>query len=390
MSRTADSIRAKRLAALTGLAAFALMLLPLVPALASEADWCGSTKAGMAAWEKSRQARLGREREAAAAASAAAPTPTPAPRRPAPSQPRVAVPRETPSPFFSTFPGIEGGPDIEAFAFINETPSEHFATMRIDRTLYRFRRLSDCPPFPNADTPDHAVRRVLAALLAQDQQALDEMLANGADLGAMNPLFPVRLKGFCGLSGGAPIEHAVLEGGKAANTRRRVSIDTLTLTLRTAQGRVPVTTPRRVQLLLVRGDAAELAVGAHADAGRWYVEGWIEGGEGEADESELKTSSPAPKDSVAIEVRPLALAIRRVSALTEWPIRLALTLPREDAARLAIYDVAGRVMLTRDLGGLAPGDHTIELADRRLMPGVYWLRLKQAREERQLKLIILR
>ncbi len=59
-------------------------------------------------------------------------------------------------------------------------------------------------------------------------------------------------------------------------------------------------------------------------------------------------------------------------------ISVSLSLPSGDPATLELVDVAGRRLLSRDLAGLGPGSHLIQLgASGTLRPGVYWLRLTQ-------------
>ena len=59
-------------------------------------------------------------------------------------------------------------------------------------------------------------------------------------------------------------------------------------------------------------------------------------------------------------------------------ISVSLSLPSGDPATLELVDVAGRRLLSRDLSGLGPGSHLIQLgASGTLRPGVYWLRLTQ-------------
>jgi hypothetical protein len=55
---------------------------------------------------------------------------------------------------------------------------------------------------------------------------------------------------------------------------------------------------------------------------------------------------------------------------------VALALPRDDAARLELLDVSGRMIAARDVGDLGPGRHRVRLGeDVRLAPGVYMIRL---------------
>lgn len=55
---------------------------------------------------------------------------------------------------------------------------------------------------------------------------------------------------------------------------------------------------------------------------------------------------------------------------------LVFSLPDDRAARLELIDVKGRVVHSRDIGGLGPGSHSLTLSnDARLAAGMYWIRL---------------
>jgi hypothetical protein len=57
-------------------------------------------------------------------------------------------------------------------------------------------------------------------------------------------------------------------------------------------------------------------------------------------------------------------------------VSVAFSLPDGAPARLALVDVAGRVVASRDVGALGPGPHVVPLGDAaRLRAGVYLLRL---------------
>jgi hypothetical protein len=57
---------------------------------------------------------------------------------------------------------------------------------------------------------------------------------------------------------------------------------------------------------------------------------------------------------------------------------VAFTLPRRAPAVLELIDVAGRRVLSRDVGSLGPGSHVVRLDEAgRLPAGVYHLRLRQ-------------
>lgn len=70
-------------------------------------------------------------------------------------------------------------------------------------------------------------------------------------------------------------------------------------------------------------------------------------------------------------------------------LRVRFALPTPDAARLELLDVGGRSVITRDVGSLGVGWHTVNLAEsRRVAPGVYWVCLTQGANRRMERLAI--
>ena len=64
-------------------------------------------------------------------------------------------------------------------------------------------------------------------------------------------------------------------------------------------------------------------------------------------------------------------------------LNVAFALPTGAAARLELLDVSGRRVLAREVGSLGVGRHTVNLSEgRRVAPGLYWVRLTQARASR--------
>jgi len=63
--------------------------------------------------------------------------------------------------------------------------------------------------------------------------------------------------------------------------------------------------------------------------------------------------------------------------------RVAFRLANSAPATLEVFDVRGRRVVQQDVGGLAVGDHTVDLThDAVFAPGLYWLRLTQNGEVR--------
>jgi hypothetical protein len=71
-------------------------------------------------------------------------------------------------------------------------------------------------------------------------------------------------------------------------------------------------------------------------------------------------------------------------------LTVAFTLTNGSGARLEVYDLAGRRVLTRDLGGLVPGPHHLDVDAGTLRPGVYLLRLVQGPRAEVARAVVLR
>jgi len=65
------------------------------------------------------------------------------------------------------------------------------------------------------------------------------------------------------------------------------------------------------------------------------------------------------------------------------------TLPKAAAAVLEMFDIAGRRVIAREVGTLGAGPHAIDLAaERRGIPGVYFLRLTQGPLTRVRRIVV--
>jgi hypothetical protein len=86
-----------------------------------------------------------------------------------------------------------------------------------------------------------------------------------------------------------------------------------------------------------------------------------------------------------------ALALARIwPNPSSLPLHVAFALPEHAPARLELVDVAGRSVLTRDLG--APGAGVFDAsigAEASIRPGTYWLRLSQSGHETASRVVIL-
>jgi len=97
-------------------------------------------------------------------------------------------------------------------------------------------------------------------------------------------------------------------------------------------------------------------------------------------------------ESAAVEIPP-ALSVRVSSLHPAAGGRLSIefTLPDQSPARLELLDVAGRVMMSRQVGELGRGQHTLELAPERALPqGIYFVRLRRGADEARSRAAVIR
>jgi hypothetical protein len=68
---------------------------------------------------------------------------------------------------------------------------------------------------------------------------------------------------------------------------------------------------------------------------------------------------------------------------------VVFALPTGATARLELLDISGRRLLSREVGSLGPGRHTVNLAEgRRVAPGIYWVRLAQGANRRSRRVAV--
>ncbi len=88
-----------------------------------------------------------------------------------------------------------------------------------------------------------------------------------------------------------------------------------------------------------------------------------------------------------VRVRPAAVPLpeRRMAVDLEWarpnptagPVIVSFALPDNGSAQLELVDVAGRAIVSREVGTLGPGIHEVRLAEAHsLRAGFYWIRLR--------------
>jgi FG-GAP repeat protein len=76
--------------------------------------------------------------------------------------------------------------------------------------------------------------------------------------------------------------------------------------------------------------------------------------------------------------RGFALEVLRPNPTTASGLNVVFALPSGATARLELLDISGRRVLSREVGWLGAGQHTVNLAEgRKVAPGLYWVRLAQ-------------
>ena len=151
------------------------------------------------------------------------------------------------------------------------------------------------------------------------------------------------------------------------------------------------TAPGQIQVFhVVRGDAAVRAENQPADPMRWYIRRWLEDVSGvRAALNERKGEcgdepAPAPTAGAAaagLPGAPLTLAIHALTNPACSALKVSCDLPGNERAKVQVYDVSGRLMNERSIAVTGPGTITVDAgAGVHLLPGIYWVRLAQAKQ----------
>ncbi len=97
----------------------------------------------------------------------------------------------------------------------------------------------------------------------------------------------------------------------------------------------------------------------------------------------------APEAPVAAAPR-FALRGFPRNPITRSGLEVSFTLPSSAPAELDLIDIGGRRVRSEPVGALGPGAHTVRFSHAATIePGVYWLRLRQAGEQKVLKAVVL-
>jgi hypothetical protein len=150
---------------------------------------------------------------------------------------------------------------------------------------------------------------------------------------------------------------------------------------------------------VVRGDAAVLAPGQTAGPGRWYLRRWLEDVSGlrkALGEHKGPCGDPdPPSEPVAAAgfpagaTVPTTLGIRPLVNPACALLSVSCDLPGSETARVEVYDVSGRLMNTRQVAVKAAGNVKVDAgAGAHLIPGVYWVRLGQAKRKPSTRMVV--
>ena len=149
---------------------------------------------------------------------------------------------------------------------------------------------------------------------------------------------------------------------------------------------------------VVRGDAAVRVDHQPADPERWYIRRWIEDITGvRAALSERKgecgdepaAATTAGAASAGLSGTPLALAIHALTNPACSALKVSCDLPGSERAKVQVFDVSGRLMNERNIEVTQPGTIMVDAgAGAQLIPGVYWVRLAQAKRAPQARMVV--
>lgn len=149
-------------------------------------------------------------------------------------------------------------------------------------------------------------------------------------------------------------------------------------------------TPAEARLVWAVSGARSASVERRGDAAAWEARATLEAdGEGRIEftdtavvpgtayEYRLAFADGTHGGLATVEV-PLAFALALEGARpnpARGVLQVALTLPDGAPAQLALYDLSGRRIASREVGAHGPGRHVVRLDDGALAPGLYWVTL---------------
>lgn len=181
----------------------------------------------------------------------------------------------------------------------------------------------------------------------------------------------------------SPFKAAYVSGGTHLHWGENSAADFATFRL--YRGTSAGFTPGPANLVAATTDTGYVDIGP---AGRWYAISAVDVNGNESSYALIgpnqTTDAPGPA--------PLVFALER-----PWPnpalggrLNVRFTLPDASAARLELLDVTGRAVAARDVGALGAGEHALDLTEnRRLAPGLYFVRLTQGAKRMAARVTVL-
>ena len=70
-------------------------------------------------------------------------------------------------------------------------------------------------------------------------------------------------------------------------------------------------------------------------------------------------------------------------------MKVSFTLRSKLSTSVELLDVTGRRVAVQELGTLGPGRHTVDIRERSLEPGIYFVRLEHGRDSRMSRVAVL-
>lgn len=257
-------------------------------------------------------------------------------------------------------------------------------------------------PCGEEDTPAHAVKSFLLSFATQDTLRLRSLITQDYRFFSDDPVFQKRypsgldadgqIDSICripptppGVSSSGtlflraefPDTDVVADRPPLASTQAYVPIRKMEFGIFAEQAHINLSRDSSFVFVLVRGNVARLAPGAAADPNRWFVSAWHSAAL-DSEAFSVVATKAEPQFGIFLASRPHA-----------WPLEFSVSLPDGSPARIEIFDIASRRILSRSLPARA-GQQSV-VFDRPILPsGVYWARLQQRALRTTTKFVLLR
>ena len=141
---------------------------------------------------------------------------------------------------------------------------------------------------------------------------------------------------------------------------------------------------------VVRGDVAVLTQGQERVADHWYIRRWLENTSGVKTElAESKGDCGEEKAAVSLTPGPGVLAVRALNNPACPALEVMCDVPGTEPVHVDVFDVTGRLANQREIAVKNSGALKVEAgAGASLTPGVYWVRLRQAKLKPSTRMVV--